>query len=69
MILYHPLEMIKEWRKGCSVSDCDRPERCEQCTRALIDCIELYLTSERNTNGFKDIQPALPPTSSDKSPS
>jgi PP-loop superfamily ATP-utilizing enzyme len=45
-----PLEMIAEWRKGCSNSmEADgvqwrHPERCPHCTRALIDALEARLT-------------------------
>lgn len=34
------LQMIAEWRKGCSCAEADRPEECQACTAALIDAIE-----------------------------
>lgn len=34
------LEMIAEWRKGCSCASAGKPEECPECTRALIDAIE-----------------------------
>lgn len=39
-----PLEMIAEWRKGCSCSDKEHPEECHECTLALIDAIERHIT-------------------------
>lgn len=33
-------EKIAEWRKGCSCSGRSEPEKCEECTKALIDSIE-----------------------------
>lgn len=41
-----PLEMIAEWKKGCTVSLNDSPESCGFCTRALIDGIEAYLIAD-----------------------
>lgn len=42
-----PLEMIAEWRKGCAVvASCGmrhRPEKCEECTLALINALEARL--------------------------
>jgi len=37
-----PLEMIAEWRKGCSVAQ--KPEECPECTLALINALEKSLT-------------------------
>jgi hypothetical protein len=37
------LEMITEWRKGCSNADSKHPEECLVCTRGLIDAIERQL--------------------------
>lgn len=45
------LEMIQEWRKGCSNTQryiggrtvCEHPENCTDCTRALVDAIEAKL--------------------------
>lgn len=34
------IEMIAEWRRGCSDAAPDSPELCAQCTRGLIDAIE-----------------------------
>lgn len=36
------LEMIKEWRKGCSCGP-HNPANCPDCTAALIDAIERKL--------------------------
>lgn len=38
-----PLEMITEWRKGCSCAHAGKPEECHECTRALIDALERKL--------------------------
>ncbi len=35
------LEMITEWRKGCSLSG-KNPIECPACTEALIDAIERH---------------------------
>lgn len=35
-----PLEMIAEWRKGCSCAPAGKPEQCAECTRGLIDALE-----------------------------
>lgn len=42
-----PLEMIAEWRKGCSCSSPEMPEECSECTKALIDAIEAFLLACR----------------------
>lgn len=39
------LEMIKEWRKGCSCG-LHNPADCPDCTTALIDAIERSLIKE-----------------------
>lgn len=39
-----PLEMIAEWRKGCSCAPAGKPEECAECTRALIDALERGLS-------------------------
>lgn len=42
-----PLEMIAEWRKGCSVTDTLSPDAhpvdCKDCTIGLIDALEKRL--------------------------
>lgn len=50
-----PLEMIEEWRKGCSCAgpshdemmglppESSQPEECLDCTRALVDALERSL--------------------------
>lgn len=38
-----PLEMIEEWRNGCSCGSVEHPEDCTECTRALIDALERRL--------------------------
>jgi len=38
-----PLEMIAEWRRGCSCSGKGHPENCQKCTRGLIDSLEMAL--------------------------
>ena len=48
------LEMIEQWRKGCSNTQnythgrtvCEHPENCPDCTRALVDAIEAKLNRE-----------------------
>ena len=42
-----PLEMIAEWRKGCSCSDIDSPEQCPECTKELIESLEWKLSKEQ----------------------
>lgn len=39
-----PLEMIKEWRKGCTCATLEHPEECTACTVGLIEAIEKYET-------------------------
>ena len=34
------LEMIMEWRKGCSCATPEHPEKCPECTLGLIEAIE-----------------------------
>lgn len=41
-----PLEMVAEWRKGCSCASQGKPEECLECTRALIDMLEAKLREE-----------------------
>jgi len=38
-----PLEMIAEWRKGCTCADSEHPEQCPECTRELINAMEKVL--------------------------
>lgn len=40
------LEMIAEWRKGCSLSEPGHPEHCTACTVGLINALEKKLTEE-----------------------
>lgn len=44
------LEMITEWRKGCSNADSKHPEECLVCTRSLIDAMERQLRSPQANN-------------------
>lgn len=41
-----PLEMIAEWRRGCSCAAPGRPEECRECTRALVDALERKLKED-----------------------
>jgi hypothetical protein len=41
-----PLEMIAEWRAGCSDATAEHPELCHCCTVALIDALEAKLRAE-----------------------
>lgn len=46
--LKRPLEMIAEWKKGCSIAgpqsgEGDSPANCFECTAALIDALESVL--------------------------
>ena len=50
--MMRPLEMIAEWRRGCTVAGPllgydDSPAECAECTDALIDAIESHLTAEK----------------------
>lgn len=38
-----PIEMINIWRHGCSCAPPDHPEECQECTRVLVDAIEVWL--------------------------
>lgn len=38
-----PLQMIEEWKRGCSDTEHGRPEDCPECTRGLIDALERRL--------------------------
>lgn len=54
-----PLEMIAEWRKGCSVAgpscgDGSSPADCFECTEALVRCLEKVLT-EPSTKMIEDV--------------
>jgi hypothetical protein len=39
-----PIEMIEEWRRGCSCAPNGAPEECHECTVALIDALERALS-------------------------
>lgn len=39
------LEMIAEWRKGCSVAP-TKPEDCPNCTLALVNALEKTMVHE-----------------------
>jgi hypothetical protein len=39
-----PLQMIAEWRTGCTCADPANPVECQPCTDALINAIERALT-------------------------
>jgi len=43
-----PLEILAEWRKGCSCAPKERPEECPMCTRAAMDAIELRLRQHQS---------------------
>jgi hypothetical protein len=45
-----PLDMIAEWRKGCSCAGKEHPEECHECTLELINSIERYLKVGLNVN-------------------
>lgn len=38
-----PLDMIAEWRKGCTCAAEGKPEECHECTTELINAMELWL--------------------------
>jgi hypothetical protein len=40
-----PLQMIAEWRRGCSNAPEGHPESCHVCTAALIDALQRRLTT------------------------
>jgi non-homologous end joining protein Ku len=41
-----PLEMIAEWRKGCSCAATGKPEQCQECALALINALERSLEAQ-----------------------
>ncbi|USE78943.1 hypothetical protein NDR89_20110 [Cupriavidus gilardii] len=53
------LEMIAEWRKGCSCASKEHPEECTACTRGLVDALEAKLraatppAAKGTTYGYK----------------
>ena len=53
------LEMIAEWRKGCSCASKEHPEECTACTRGLVDALEAKLraatppAAKGTTEGYK----------------
>ena len=53
-----PLEMIKEWKRGCSCAPKETPEDCKDCTVGLISAIENSLVNgnenhcDRNENSL-----------------
>lgn len=51
-----PLEMIAEWRKGCTVSNHSAvgPATCVECTGALIDALEKRLRGSRSKEWPKE---------------
>jgi hypothetical protein len=49
-----PLEMIAEWRRGCSCAGGDdNPATCEVCTSALIDALERSLSTTEAREGVR----------------
>lgn len=38
----HPIDVIKEWRKGCSCTIGEHPSQCEECTENAMKAIERY---------------------------
>lgn len=52
-----PLEMIAEWRKGCSNAPTDKPELCPECTRALIEALEAKLGAWQQPCNFGGLPP------------
>lgn len=44
------LEIITEWRRGCSCAPKENPEYCPECTRAMIDALE------RKFNDFEIVE-------------
>jgi hypothetical protein len=53
MMKNSPLEMIAEWRKGCSVAQ--KPEECPECTLALINALEKALKHHKDRLSSVDI--------------
>lgn len=55
-----PLEMIAEWRRGCSLAGADDPCACRACTMALIDSLEQSLrnsqAAELRAAGFSEYE-------------
>lgn len=49
----HPLEIIAEWRKGCSCA-IDRPAECIECTEAAMSAIEKWHTM-MNAQNYPDV--------------
>lgn len=41
-----PLQLINEWRRGCSNASVAHPEHCHECTVALIAAIEQSLADQ-----------------------
>jgi len=37
------LDIIAEWRNGCSCASPGRPEECGECSRAAIEALERWL--------------------------
>lgn len=46
-----PLQMIAEWRRGCSCSCIEHPEECQLCTRSLIDALDKKLAEMKPIEG------------------
>lgn len=38
----HPIDVIKEWRKGCSCTIGEHPSQCEECTENAMKAIERH---------------------------
>jgi hypothetical protein len=49
-----PLQMIAEWRKGCSCATLGKPEECQECTRGLIDALERNLQAQAEADADRD---------------
>lgn len=41
----HPLDMIREWRKGCANTIDSHPSNCAECTESLVNALERRLQS------------------------
>lgn len=42
-----PLQIIEEWRRGCSCATPGKPEECPECTKGAIEAIERQLVQQQ----------------------
>lgn len=48
-----PIEIIREWQRGCSCADDMKPWQCDECTTAMIGALKKEMSEAKNLDVLK----------------